>query len=110
MYVHVGPMYHPATYVTSILRNKMNPAIIEIHRLIHNIPTPPSFLSHLVIEEIMMIITDGMISDHVIGGQNVIRFGLYLFGKCEKCSEFYLGPLRGTEPITNLFQRPSISP
>ena len=61
----------------------------------------------------MMIInhvTEGMISDHVIGGQNVIRFGLYLFGKGEKCSKFYLGPLRGTEPIANLFQRPRILP
>ena len=69
----------------------------------------------LGIEEIMMIInhvTEGMISDHVIGGQNVIRlvirFRLYLFGKGEKCSKFYLGPLRLTEPIANLFQRPRI--
>ena len=55
----------------------------------------------------MMIInhvTEGMISDHV---QNVIRFvirfKLYLFGKGDKCSKFYLGPLRGTEPIDHVF-------
>ena len=40
----------------------------------------------MITREIMMIINH-VISDHVIGGQNVIRFRLYLFGKGEKCKQ-----------------------
>ena len=42
-------------------------------------------------EEIMMIInhvTEGMISDHVIGGQNVIRFNYTYLGKVGNVANF----------------------
>ena len=43
------------------------------------------------IEEIMMIInhvTEGTVSDHVIGGQNVIRFGYAYLGKVGNVANF----------------------
>ena len=61
----------------------------------------------------MMIInhvTEGTVSDHVIGGpiviRFVIRFGYTYLGKVGNVANF----VSGSEPIANLFQRPRILP